>query len=1034
MKKNIFLEKSSLFRKQSKKDWNKLNKTQKYFQIEDGKFDCIYFKDERKYSNTYCNNQNWEICVEIDLKTNKKANKDALNALKNGANSICFLNFNNHNLNIILDQIQFDILKINFKNIKTSLAKIVNQLIEIAVSRYGKNYKTKIQGFFHISHEDYKKFKDIISIINLQEKLPNYRLLNLEINKNNSMKEQFNNIEAIFQLMRNENYNSNFIISKDTIAKQLITFSYTLSNQFLYEISTLRAFRIAYEKKYKCTPIINCSINYNTSDDNSLIETCVKSIAAILGGTDMITIKYNEKNIQLYLMQQLILKYESNLHKVTDPLHGSYFIEYLTYHINNTKQNKIKIKKKNNFWQTFEGINIKSRYTKSTNKNIQHLNYGAGEPPFLRGPYSTMYSQKKWTIRQYSGFSTAEESNKFYKKNLKAGQTGLSIAFDLPTHRGYDSDNERVFGDVGKAGVAIDSIQDMETLFNGIDLSKTSVSMTMNGAIIPIMAFYIATAEKKGIKKEQLTGTIQNDILKEFMVRNTYIYPPAASMRIVRDIFKYTSQYMPKFNNISVSGYHMLEAGASADIELAYTLCDGLEYVRNGIQAGLKIDEFAHRLSFFWGVGMNFFMEIAKIRAARFLWSQMIAPFHPKNPKSLMLRSHCQTSGWSLTKQNPKNNITRTTIEALAAVMGGTQSLHTNALDEAIALPTNYTAKIARDTQLFLQNNTDICHAVDPFGGSYFIEKLTDELIHKAKKHITEIENMGGMVKAIEQGIPKLRIETSAIKRQTKIDSSENLIIGLNCFQNKEKTKIKILEIDNKKVQNNQIKKLTTIKKNRDNTLIKKALKNLQTACSNQDGNILELAIVAAKAQATLGEISNTLEKVFERYKAKTIINSGVYAMEKKNDKNFITAQKLTDEFKLINGRRPRILTTKIGQDGHDRGIKIIATSFADIGFDVDIAPLFQTPKEIVKQALENDVHIIGISSLAGGHKTLIPEIINLLKENNRNDIIVIAGGIIPELDYKYLKNKGVNKIFGSGTIVLDAAVEILNELLLKWK
>ncbi|MAZ58480.1 MAG: methylmalonyl-CoA mutase [Flavobacteriales bacterium] len=723
------------------------------------------------------------------------------------------------------------------------------------------------------------------------------------------------------------------------------------------------------------------------------------------------------------------------MNKVSDALHGSYYIEKVTQSLYKTKKiasETIAKLQNTKTWNTDEEIILKSKYYKKDVENIQHLNFGVGIPPYLRGPYLTMYCDRKWTIRQYSGFSTATESNKFYKKNLAAGQSGLSVAFDLPTHRGYDSDHHRVLGDVGKAGVAIDSIEDMETLFEGINLKNTSVSMTMNGAIIPIMAFFIAVVKNKKIPLNKIRGTIQNDILKEFMVRNTYIYPPKASMKIVGDIFKYVAQHMPKFNSISVSGYHMLEAGASADIELAYTLADGLEYVRTGIKSGLKIDEFAPRLSFFWGIGMNFFMEIAKMRAARILWAEIIQSFNPQNPKSMMLRSHCQTSGWSLTAQEPLNNITRTTIEAVAATIGGTQSLHTNALDEAISLPTTYSAKIARDTQIFLQNETDICKTIDAFGGSYYIEKLTEQIKEKAKKHIQEIEAAGGMLKAIEKGIPKLKIETSAVKRQTNIDNGKNLIIGLNCFQNNQKNNLDVLEINNEEVQKIQIKNIKKIRKYRNEKNVKECLKNITKSCKSNNGNLLDLAVKAAEAKATTGEISNALELVFGRHEANTQIISGIYKMEQKNDTNFILAKQLTDKFEKEQGRRPRILTAKLGQDGHDRGIKIIATSFSDIGFDVDIAPLFQTPTEIAKQAIENDVHIIGISSLAGGHKTLIPELINNLHKKSRHDIMIIAGGIIPEKDHEYLMKKGVIKIFGPGTIVIEAAIEILNELLKK--
>ena len=1019
MSRRIFHTESKLFHKQSKKEWNKLYYNDK-LKDEHQSFDPIYFREEITGAPTFDKSGDWDICVEIDIQTENQANRDAIAALNLGANSISFLNFNNHNLNLILKNIQLDIVKINFNKFN-NFRNITKQLIEIGEERYGNKKNDKLSGSFYNGNFSINDF------LNSSKELPNYRFFSIKINETEFLSNQFNCTKNII---------SKFKLSKELASKipHYITCIFELSNNFLFEIGRIRAFRIAYEKKYHTSPHIQCVVHSKTKNIDPLIETTTKSMSAILGGCNEI-ITQSKSALSLNISQQLILKYESYLSRISDPISGSYYIDTISYSMNRIKQDLSKKKKSKNQlkqWSTFEGIDLKSKYFEEDVKKIKHMNFGAGQPPFTRGPYGTMYCEKKWTIRQYAGFSTAEESNEFYKKNLSAGQTGLSIAFDLPTHRGYDSNHIRVSGDVGKAGVAIDTIDDMEILFNDIDLSKISVSMTMNGAVIPIMAFFIAVAEKKGISKQKLSGTIQNDILKEFMVRNTYIYPPKSSMRIIRDIFKYTSKNMPKFNSISVSGYHMLEAGASADLELAYTLCDGLEYIRNGIQAGLKIDDFAPRLSFFWGIGMNFFMEIAKMRAARILWAEMIAPFNPKNKKSLMLRSHCQTSGWSLTKQNPQNNITRTTIEALSAIIGGTQSLHTNALDEAIALPTNESAKIARDTQLFIQKETDICNAVDPFGGSYYLEWLTYEIIKKAKKHIQEIENMGGMVKAIESGIPKLKIEASAIKRQSKIDSSENLIIGLNCFHGKDLKKINILEIDNKKVQENQIKKLNNIQKNRNKQEVQKQLKKIQKACHSEKENLLELAVNAAKEKATLGEISSALESVFKRYQAKTNINSGIYAMEQKHDKHFILANKLTEEFKQKSGRRPRILTAKLGQDGHDRGIKIIATSFADMGFDVDIAPLFQTPDEIVKQALENDVHIIGISSLAGGHRTLIPTLIKKLKNINRDDIIVIAGGVIPEKDYNYLENKGVKKIFGPGTIVSKAAIDILNILLKK--
>ena len=680
-------------------------------------------------------------------------------------------------------------------------------------------------------------------------------------------------------------------------------------------------------------------------------------------------------------------------------------------------------------FETSEEINIKSTYDVQDLKQLGHLGFGAGIEPFLRGPYSSMYTTKPWTIRQYAGFSTAEESNAFYQKNLKGGQKGLSVAFDLATHRGYDSDHLRVSGDVGKAGVAIDTVEDMKILFNKIPLDKMSVSMTMNGAVLPIMAFYIVAAEEQGVEISNLKGTIQNDILKEYMVRNTYIYPPRESMRIISDIFKFTSEKMPKFNSISISGYHMQEAGATNDIELAYTLCNGIEYVKNGLKAGLNIDEFAPRLSFFWGIGMNHFMEIAKLRAGRLLWCKLMKKFNPKLKKSLMLRAHCQTSGWSLTEQDPFNNITRTCVEASAAVFGGTQSLHTNSLDEAIALPTEFSARIARNTQLYLQHETKITKTVDPWGGSYYLENLTNSLVEKAWKHIQEIESYGGMTKAIEKGIPKMRIEQSATKKQAKIDSKKDIIVGVNDFKVDYDEQIQYLEVNNKKVKDLQIERLKKVKKARNQKKVEISLTKLTNAAATNE-NLLALAIEAAKNRATIGEITTALEKVFTRYKAKINTFTGVYSKEIKNDNSFKEAIELADKFSLLDGRRPRILVAKMGQDGHDRGAKVVATSYADLGFDVDIGPLFQTPFEAAKQAIENDVHILGISSLAGGHKTLVPEVIKELKKYQREDIMVIVGGVIPKQDYAFLKDKGVTAIFGPGTKISETAKTILTILL----
>jgi methylmalonyl-CoA mutase len=680
-------------------------------------------------------------------------------------------------------------------------------------------------------------------------------------------------------------------------------------------------------------------------------------------------------------------------------------------------------------FETNEQIPLKPIYTNEDRKGLEHLHDLPGLPPYTRGPYPTMYVNRPWTVRQYAGFSTAEESNAFYRRNLAMGQKGLSVAFDLATHRGYDSDHPRVVGDVGKAGVAIDSIIDMKTLFDGIPLDQMSVSMTMNGAVLPILAFFIVTAEEQGVSREKLSGTIQNDILKEYMVRNTYIYPPEMSMKIIADIFEYTSKYMPKFNSISISGYHMQEAGAPADLELAYTLADGLEYVRTGLSAGIDIDSFAPRLSFFWAVGMNYFMEVAKMRAARLIWAKMMKAFHPKNAKSMALRTHSQTSGWSLTEQDPFNNVIRTLIEAHAAAMGHTQSLHTNALDEAIALPTDFSARIARNTQLFLQEESGITNVIDPWAGSYYVEKLTDELVTRAWKHIEEIESLGGMAKAIETGLPKMKIEEAAARRQAQIDSGKETIIGVNRYRLEKEEAIDILDIDNTAVRLKQIEKLNALKASRDEEMVEEALNALTKAAETGEKNLLEAAVQAARVRATLGEISDAIEKVASRHKAVIRSISGVYSSAFSNEEEIIEVKNMTDEFLDNEGRRPRILIAKMGQDGHDRGAKVIATAFADLGFDVDIGPLFQTPEETARQAVENDVHVIGMSSLAAGHKTLLPQLISALKNLGRDDILVVIGGVIPAQDYQFLYDEGASAIFGPGTIIPVAAQKVIKEI-----
>ena len=933
---------------------------------------------------------------KIDATDAKKANKIALVALNSGANGLCFSNPNN--LELLLKDIKTEYIKTDFID------------------------------------------TDVSFIQELQEYCnKNILIGSLESNNSFEIKNVTKKITVKGKTVKEEIRNA-FEIGKKTNGK--IEFHFTIGKNFFFEIAKLRAFRILWKSQTNQDPFITTSTSKKnqSSGVNNIFKTTTECISAILGGTNALITnahdsdynEYNDLSSRVARNQFNVLTQESHLNKVKDTGRGSYYIEYLTKEF--LKEFDVNIKdstiKKNSEYSTNENILIKEYYNKEDLAELEHLDSIAGQPPFLRGPYSTMYVNRPWTIRQYAGFSTAKESNEFYKKNLKAGQKGLSVAFDLPTHRGYDSDHPRVEGDVGMAGVAIDTVEDMKILFKDIPLDKISVSMTMNGAVLPILAFYIVAAQEQNADISQLRGTIQNDILKEFMVRNTYIYPPNHSMKIIRDIFSYTSKNMNMFNSISISGYHIQEAGATADIELAYTLANGLEYVRNGIKSGMNIDDFAPRLSFFWGIGMNYFMEIAKLRAGRILWAKLIKDFNPKNKKSMSLRTHCQTSGWTLTEQDPYNNITRTCTEAMAAIMGGTQSLHTNALDEAIALPSDYSAKIARDNQIFLRDETGICDTVDPWGGSYYVEKLTHDIYKKAWEHIQEIEELGGMEKAIEKGIPKLKIEQAAAKKQAKIDSKKDLIIGLNINQIEDPdNEFEVLEIDNIKVRQEQLDFLKSIKKSRNQKNVNLALENITKACENNSGNLLELAIKAAKERATLGEISLACEKVYGRYKAKNQIISGIYKMEISNNKSFKEAKKLSDKFAELKGRRPRIMIAKMGQDGHDRGAKVVATSFADLGFDVDIAPLFQTPEEVAKQAFENDIHVLGISSLAAGHKTLIPKLIEILNKEE-NNILIIAGGVIPKKDYDFLFSKGVHDVFGPGTIIADSAISILNKLL----
>jgi len=839
-------------------------------------------------------------------------------------------------------------------------------------------------------------------------------------------------------------------------AAQAIAFSCQLGTDFFLSIVHARVVRQLWTDLHASHPFIHgyspAWIHTAYQPHGNLIKETYAGMAGILGGCDALTIDpedtYHSMMVRMARNTSSILREESFLSHVADPLAGSYFIDSLTAELAGAARKKFqarlesaahtpaRFQSTNDIsratWVTPEKISVPASFQAPKQAPIAEHSQ-AGLPPYLRGPYATMYTVRPWTIRQYAGFSTAKESNAFYLKNLAAGQKGLSVAFDLATHRGYDSDHPRVSGDVGKAGVAIDSVLDMKILFDQIPLDKMSVSMTMNGAVIPILAFYIVAAEESspnGVKPHQLSGTIQNDILKEFMVRNTYIYPPAQSMRIVADIFSYCSKHMPKFNSISISGYHMHEAGAPAHIELAYTLADGLEYIRAGIKAGIAIDDFAPRLSFFWGIGMNFFMEVAKMRAGRLLWAKIVKQFNPTNPKSMALRTHCQTSGWSLTEQDPYNNVARTCIEAMAAALGGTQSLHTNSLDEAIALPTDFSARIARNTQLYLQKETGITQVVDPLGGSYYVEYLTEQLVEKAWVLIEEVEKLGGMTKAIESGLPKMRIEESAAGKQARIDSGKDVIVGVNKYPTDEKPDFEILDIDNTAVRLEQIERLKKLKESRNASAVQEALVEIEKAAATGEGNLLELAIVAARERATLGEISLAMEKSFGRFKATIQSISGVYSSEMNNKKELAEVRMLADQFAELDGRRPRILIAKMGQDGHDRGAKVIATAFADLGFDVDIGPLFQTPQEVAQQAAENDVHVVGASSLAAGHKTLVPELVNALKEIGRADILVVAGGVIPQKDYDYLYQHGVSGIFGPGTPVTDAARSILQKLM----
>ena len=1010
-------------------------------------------------TNSFLGPREWLSLPSVNVSDVEKANKIALDHLANGAEGIFFRFSRLSDLPIhqLLHHIEWAYCTLYFYSEKnSSLSEEVRKYISNNVSH------ESVSGI--IFWESCPKRSDVDFFL---KSTPNFTPLGLKIKSSSPSFEVAEALSVGVEMIET------FKDSETPLQRifDSIAFSISIDPAFLLNIAKLKSLRLLWyqvSQVYKLKDFIpgdlhihaevHRFVNEKYQPSGTMLNNTTAAMAAIMGGCNTLTIHPEQENNRIMDRAarnvSAILREESHLNKVADPLAGSYSIDTMVNEISKKawsifqsdfeKMSKPDFSsiafnqfrpeaRKDSFrpsWMSPEKIEIQSRYSREDAKEIIASGFSSGVPPYLRGPYATMYTTKPWTIRQYAGFSTAQESNAFYRKNLAAGQRGLSVAFDLATHRGYDSDHPRVAGDVGKAGVAIDSVLDMKILFDQIPLDKMSVSMTMNGAVIPIMAFYIVAAEEQGVHPHQLNGTIQNDILKEFMVRNTYIYPPQPSMKIVADIFDYTSKHMPKFNSISISGYHMHEAGAPAHLELAYTLADGLEYIRTGLKAGIRIDDFAPRLSFFWGIGMNFFMEIAKMRAARLLWSKIVQQFNPKNPKSLALRTHCQTSGWSLTEQDPYNNVTRTCVEAMAAVLGGTQSLHTNSLDEAIALPTDFSARIARNTQLFIEKETGVAKVVDPMGGSYYLENLTMQLAEKAWALIEEVEKLGGMTKAIESGIPKMRIEQAAASKQARIDSGRDVIVGVNKYRVDDKPDFDIREVNNSTVRNEQIERLNKLKSERNTDNVVKALEALTNAATTGKGNLLSFAIDAARKRATLGEISTAMEKAFGRYKASIKSISGVYSGEMKNEKAFEEARKLSDRFAALDGRRPRILVAKMGQDGHDRGAKVIATSFADLGFDVDIGPLFQTPEEVAMQAAENDVHIVGASSLAGGHKTLIPQLAEALKKIGRPDIMIVAGGVIPAQDYDFLYQHGTSFIFGPGTVVTEAAKEILTKLI----
>ena len=1015
------------------------------------------------------NNNSWNIGIEVEARDPDEASANAHRHLMNGADSIIF-NLSSQKepdpllLEALLRDIDCNAARVSFSGAGSAENLLSNAA---AIETFPANRGGLTDNLLVSDH-----------LLDLSEQFPRFHVLGIDVlqavGANLTPAEQIARSIAAYETLAE----NPAVTRKNAPVSGTTMVTLTSGRSFFMEIAKIRAFRhlwklavstLENEEMAALEPELVVRLDpgepYRDDPESSLVILATQAVSALLGGCDTLLIPSYSKGTaydlqtaeRLCLNIHHILRYESMLDSVIDPAAGSAYIENLTHELvsracailgkNYSPEQISRIRRapirsagqartpsdypqgKQQEKLTPEGISVQNRYSSDDTAHLEQLGFAPGFPPFNAGPYTTMYTRRPWTIRQYAGFSTAEQSNEFYRQNLAAGQKGLSVAFDLPTHRGYDSDHPRVVGDVGKAGVAIDSVEDMKVLFDGIPLDSMSVSMTMNGAVLPVMAFYIVAAEEQGVAPEKLSGTIQNDILKEFMVRNTFIYPPASSMRIIADIFRYTSANMPRFNSISISGYHMQEAGATADLELAFTLADGLEYIRTGLDAGLKIDDFAPRLSFFWGIGMNFFTEIAKLRAARMLWAKIVRSFNPGNIKSLMLRSHCQTSGWSLTEQDPFNNVTRTCVEALAAVQGHTQSLHTNALDEAIALPSVFSAGIARNTQLYLQEKTDIVRAIDPWGGSYYVESLTNELAAKAWKIIEEIEAMGGMVQAIEQGFPKLRIEKAATEKQARIDNHDDIIVGINRFRQECPSTLDTLEVDNTEVLRRQIEKLDRVRQKRSENKTREVLLNLKNSARTGTGNLLELAVTAARERATLGEISDALEESFGRYCSSVQLNTNVYLSHMHDNRKFREAQLLADSYAEQEGRRPRILVAKIGQDGHDRGAKVIAAAFADIGFDVDISPLFQTPDEIVRQALDNDVHLVGVSSLAGGHKTLVPAVIEGLQKAGRNDILVIAGGVIPEKDYTFLLDAGVTKVFGPGTVIAEAAVSILNIL-----